>query len=774
MLSVGGGAGFTGGRVHIAEGTFRATSNTSLGSGPSSQADVYFGGALEVNVSNFVPTVGTLVFHPGSVERWSVEDARGNAGTYTLAPGQNLQLATNLVTGTRTIELQGGSVWGYLSSDDLSVAVFRTAEAGISWNLLADSFVGRNLPAGINANFIDETKGVPTSLVQNQNTLDLTGATLEIRGAISGPFDLTKVGTDIVTLSGPNTYQNTRVHAGLLRTGAVNTLPAGGTLFTHAGGVLDLNGFAQTVANLGDETGTLGYCGTIFNSAYETAVLTVGSAANSSYAGELVGNLRLVKQGSGTQTLLGNNPYTDGTEILAGILAAGANEVLGTGDLTVNGPSAQFQMTTFNEHVDNLILVDGQITGTSGVLRAQVFDVRQGSISAILGDRTVPSSQPTALVKSTAGLVTLSGVNTFSGGVTIQAGTLSVAADNHLGAATNDPTFTADGATLQATGSFSTNRDLTLDLLGSGDLAHLDVAGAGTSLTAHGTIVGTGGFNKSGDGQLTLANTTLGSYDFTGAVTINGGRLHVASGATLDGDLGVFVHAGGNLTGTGTIDDSVTVHAGGKINPGDSPGALTISGFMGGGSSAGLTLNGNGAFTQPQSIFDVDAIPSAGSAGVNWDVINVTDAIDGVLTINATPSDPFAVQINSMASLITGFDPTSTTPYQWLWIHATGGVLGYTGSNQFVIDSSNVFGTGAPYTLPPAGGFFYVSADTNNLYMNYAAVPEPGTLLLTAVGMLCGAGIGYARRRGRRAASAADDRSTPGSGLRTHACVKDV
>ena len=50
--------------------------------------------------------------------------------------------------------------------------------------------------------------------------------------------------------------------------------------------------------------------------------------------------------------------------------------------------------------------------------------------------------------------------------------------------------------------------------------------------------------------------------------------------------------------------------------------------------------------------------------------------------------------------------------------------------------------------MPLNGGHFWVSAHNNDLYINYSAVPEPGSLLLVGL-----AGLGFAgyRRRKRRA-----------------------
>ena len=57
----------------------------------------------------------------------------------------------------------------------------------------------------------------------------------------------------------------------------------------------------------------------------------------------------------------------------------------------------------------------------------------------------------------------------------------------------------------------------------------------------------------------------------------------------------------------------------------------------------------------------------------------------------------------------------------------------------------------APFT-----GSFYVSLVGNDLYLNYAAVPEPGSLLLMGIAGLGFGGMGWKKRRRKSADEAAD------------------
>src|SRR5262249_27222021 len=93
-----------------------------------------------------------------------------------------------------------------------------------------------------------------------------------------------------------------------------------------------------------------------------------------------------------------------------------------------------------------------------------------------------------------AGTLALSGSSSYTGGTTINQGSVEVTADSNLGAGTGSLTF--GGGTLRVLSSFSSARPVTLNTTPPG-VATIDASGA--ALTLSGVISGTGNLNTGGD-----------------------------------------------------------------------------------------------------------------------------------------------------------------------------------------------------------------------------------------------------------------------------------
>ena len=143
------------------------------------------------------------------------------------------------------------------------------------------------------------------------------------------------------------------------------------------------------------------------------------------------------------------------------------------------------------------------------------------------------------LVKTDLGTLVLSGVNTYAGGTVVKSGTLQVAQNLNLGAASG--ALSLDGGTLAATASFNTGRAITLGA-GSGGI---NVMGAATDLGVTSAIGGSGALTKLGDGSLTLQ----ADNSYTGGTTISGGILHLGGGGGGSATGSIL----GNVTNNGNL-----------------------------------------------------------------------------------------------------------------------------------------------------------------------------------------------------------------------------
>ncbi|WP_378944000.1 autotransporter outer membrane beta-barrel domain-containing protein [Mesorhizobium sp. ANAO-SY3R2] len=125
------------------------------------------------------------------------------------------------------------------------------------------------------------------------------------------------------------------------------------------------------------------------------------------------------------------------------------------------------------------------------------------------------------LVVKGLGTTYLTNANTYSGGTFLNGGTVSIAADNNLGATSGGLSF--DGGTLELTSSLTSSRSITLASSGG----TIDTQGNNTVLS--GAISGNGGLTKIGDGALNLS----GVASHTGATTIRSGTLGLVGAGSL-------------------------------------------------------------------------------------------------------------------------------------------------------------------------------------------------------------------------------------------------
>jgi autotransporter-associated beta strand protein len=335
-------------------------------------------------------------------------------------------------------------------------------------------------------------------------------------------------------------------------------------------------------------------------------------------------------------------------------------------DFTTNG----YEIAATN---DGHLELNGQVT-------INITDINvTATISAPLTDYFSEIQFPGGIIKDGEGTLVLSGANTYTGGTTINGGTLSISSDANLGAATvpgPSPSpigqLTFDGGTLRATAGFAlnANRGMTL-LAGGGTIAVTDA----NVLSYGGVITGNGSLTKTGTGTLTLS----GVNTYTGATAVNGGTLSISSDANLGtapagaAVAGQLTINGGTLRATASFalnaNRGMTLLAGGgtigvtDANVLSYGGVITGSGSLTKTDTGTLTLSGVNTYTGATSVNG--GTLRAGVANTLFSQTALTLLTGATFDLNS-----FAQSIGSLAgagsvtlgtaTLTTGNDNTST------------------------------------------------------------------------------------------------------------------
>ncbi|ECJ9507419.1 autotransporter outer membrane beta-barrel domain-containing protein [Salmonella enterica] len=504
VLTLSGANSYSGGTL-ISDGTLVASNVEALGSG-----DVTDNATLELNTGG---TFDNAISGSGKVEK-SGDDALTLSGANTYTGGtlisdgtlvaSNVEaLGTGDVTNNATLELNTGGTFdnaisgsGQVVKSGDDVLTLSGANSYSGGTLISDgTLVASNVEA------------LGTGDVTDDATLELnTGGTFD--NAIGGSGNVVKSGADTLTLSGSNSYTGgTLINGGTLVASNVEALGTGdvtnnATLELNTGGDFINNiGGTGRVEKSGDDTltlsgsntytgGTLINGGTLVASNVEalgtgdvTDNATLALNTGGTFDNAISGSGQVVKSGDETLTLSGTNSYTGGTTISGGSLVATNVEALGTGDVTDN---AVLELNTGGDFANN-------IGGTGSVVKS--------------GDKTL----------------TLSGTNSYTGGTTINDGTLVATS---------------------------------VDALGSGDVTDNATLELNTSGTFDNVISGSGQVVKSGDDALTLS----GANSYTGGTTISGGTL-VASNVEALGSGDIDNYASLQLNASGQfVTANLTTH----------------------------------------------------------------------------------------------------------------------------------------------------------------------------------------------------------------------
>ncbi|WP_436123596.1 autotransporter-associated beta strand repeat-containing protein [Aminobacter sp. LjRoot7] len=583
----------TGGRLSLSGGNLTGIGELTNGAGGT--IDISTGRTLSLAT---LTSTGGNATGTGTIEASTAFNF--NAGSYaTKLTGTAVlnKIGSGTVTLTGTNTYTGGT---NLSGGTLSVA----SDASLGNGAL--SFTGGTLNATASfATGRDATLGASGGGLSAD-----AGMTLTYNGLLSGAGALSKSGDGTVVLGAANTYAGgTAVNAGTLRLGTGGSLLFGKDLSVASGATFDLNGKAQTIGRL---TGT----GAV---ALGTGTLTVGEGGvTSTFAGATSGSGSLVKTSIGQLTLAGANTHTGGTIVSGGELRIGDGG--STGSLAGNIELADFTTLTFNRA--GTLTIDGVISGTGTVAQAgsgttiltadntftgtTVIGVgtlqlgNGGTSGSVLGSiqnngtLAVNRSDTFELANSISGnggfsqngtgKTILTGLNSFLGGIAVNAGTLSVRNASSLGGGSNAIDVAAN-ATLEIDGAISINtRTLRLNGLGANGKGALHVVSGASGANARAALSGTalvlaeadtdfmfyGGVDGNGHRLTVNGSGRTGIWGLSGAgtglVKTGSGRLLMrgpstyTGGTYIDGGTLEVDGSGGLGTGTVTFGSAATLH----------------------------------------------------------------------------------------------------------------------------------------------------------------------------------------------------------------------
>ncbi len=676
-LTLSGANTYTGGTT-LSAGQLNINSATAIGTG----AITYGSGTTIDNTSG-----GPITLKNNNAQVWNgnYTFAGTNAltmGTGAVSLGTNCQVTANASTfavggvisggysltqaGAGTITLSGANTFtggftlngGTLNINNASAlgnaaGTFTIAAGTTINNTTAGAITMSNYPQTWNGNFtftgtsaLNMGTGSVSLGANSQITVD--ASTLTVGGVVGGGYSLSQTGAGTLTLSGANTFTGGfTLNAGTLNINNASalgnaagkfTIAAGTTINNTAGGAITLVNYPQ-IWN-GNYTFTGANALNMGAGAVSTGAncqVTVG-ASTLTVGGVISGGHALTKAGAGTLTISGANTYTGATTINAGTLAAGSTSAFGTNSAVVlaNTAGAVLNITGYNNSIGSL--TGGGAAGGNVTLGAATLTVG--------GDNTSPAayagiiSGTGAVIKTGTGTLTLTAANTFTGGFTLNGGTMNINNASALGTAAGIFTI-AGGTTINNTtgeaitmvnhpqtwnGNFTFTGTNTLNM-GAGAVtlgANTQVTLGASTLTVGGVISGGYSLAEAGAGILTLS----GANTFTGGFSLNAGTLNINNASALGNAAGTFTIApgttinnttggtvtmvnypqawNGNFTFTGTNNlnmgtGAVALGANTQVTLGAN--TLTVGGAISGGYSltqtgAGtLTLSGTNTFT---------------------------------------------------------------------------------------------------------------------------------------------------------------------------------
>lgn len=677
----------------LVQSSTSAVNHVIIGSG---QTLTLNGGGLQLGLANTVGIDSRATFSGG-----------GNLVIAT--PGQNLQAgfptspAGAAPNNNTDVDLSGlGSFTadvnqfsaGYGSnvasdvilSDTANTITANTIEVGNSAGI--NGYTGTlQLGAGTNilqANTLDVGLSKVRGIMKFASSAPGSSGTLVLTGRNGGEIDI-NVGSTAGTGTAATPYGtlDLRGHDAQVRADAVVIGRRDGTLGGGAQGEIffDSGSFAANsismAAKINAGTGTA------------TALLQIGGG--SFVVG--TGGFTLASQSGTAGTAVGTLTITGGKVISSSSILDGGGAATTT--LTLNGGTLDLQGNTIG-NATNLI---DNLSFQSGVLR-NVAEINGGA----------------GLVKTSAGTLLLSGTNTFTGGVSVNAGTLRVTEATAL--SVYNSVSVASGAAFHFADGYGGTLGIDSLTLASGSSIGAEVGGGGIVVNSAASATGTINVDVFG---IAGYSYTSGVYDL---VTAAGGGLDAASYA-----IGSFYNITNfTVNSVGVDTDSVFVN----ITATSELTAAYWKGGYSGGANVWAISNGttqsnwttdaaglNGTGIVPGSSTDV-FFSASGATNQAVMVLGAKMSIGSLTITDSTPSilvdDPGSMlTLNKAAAITIGSTAGAVTLNTQVALNDTAPVINVANSGGLTIDgllSGNAFTKTGAGTLTLAGAAANTMAST--------------------------------------------------------------
>lgn len=370
-----------------------------------------------------------------------------------------------------------------------------------------------------------------------------------LAATVLGNGSITKQGGGTLTLSGAsNSYSGgTLLQGGALELTNSSSLGAGALTMDASTTLLiqsSFGSFSNDVTLNGDAT------------------FKINSAASGPLAGEPIvieaggtigGSGALIKTGDSTLALMRANTYLGGTVISQGTLQIANAGSLGTGTVTFDGGTLQ-------PGINNLTLPNAVAINTTGGT-VNVNSAMTFTLGGVIADGDGAGT----LTKTGGGTLVLSRSNTYSGGTSLQGGTLRLTDNAALGTGV---LVTSDTARI--------------------DYANGVTIGNAITITGGGLTLNTGtGVTAQQSGAITSTDQSILKFG-SGTLVVNdvGAPMYVAGGTVKAGAVNAFAASGGLYVFLGTFDlggfnqtlaDFLSTSASTFTNNGTSAATLTLT-----------------------------------------------------------------------------------------------------------------------------------------------------------------------------------------------------